>query len=258
MRAIKAFIRIIDIPIYRCTMEAHRGALAQARDRFAGSYPGNDQQAEGKREQLAAWWDKAHWYPWRFNEVVGYLAVMARRREIVGELFWREDKRIVGRPKGRLLYDRESLYLYVDPSWESKDIFDALNQAIGDLPKHKKRLRRRFIDTEILAGIGPDLNWKALVEFTKGQPERASAHQARVEDSEVTPNSALHPTPAGARVSAVVRLLNGEKRNVAPLRSAQPRRQRAQVRRSDVAEDRRWRERNGGVPQAHAEARRGR
>lgn len=168
---VKAFVRILDIPIYRCTFEKHAKALTTARERFASMCPRTDDLAQRKRRDLGTYFDKANWYPWRFNEIVGYVSLVTRRGEIVGELFLRESKRIVGRPKGRLIYHHEPLFMHVRREWKSKEIFDAMCSKLAELQKQDKRLRRRVLDTEILTNIGAHLDWRTIVNSVFREPK---------------------------------------------------------------------------------------
>ena len=91
--------------------------MEAAKTRFASVFRGADAIADRKRKELRDFFDRAKWYPWRYNEIVGYIRLVTRRSQVVGELFLRDAKRLAGRPTARFLYKGDLLLMYVRPEW---------------------------------------------------------------------------------------------------------------------------------------------
>lgn len=153
-----------DIPIYRCTRDRHAGEMDVAKGRFASAFRGTDAFADRKRKELRDFFDRAKWYPWRYNEIVGYIRLVTRRSELVGELFLREAKRLTGRPTARFLYKGKTLFTYVRPEWTNAQIRQRICAELIGLLRSDQRLRRRTLDTEVLLSIGPFVDWRGLVD----------------------------------------------------------------------------------------------
>lgn len=164
---------IVDIPIYRCSLECHKADMESRKERFASSFRGNDEVARRKRKELREYFDKAMWYPWRYNEVIGYIRVSTRRSEIVGELFLRDAKRIGRRPTARFCYRGEPIFFHIGQEWSGEQIAERLRSSITAFQGRDKRLRKRFIDTGILSDISPYLDWRGLVDETETVPNQA-------------------------------------------------------------------------------------
>jgi hypothetical protein len=164
---------LLDIAIYRCTRDRHASQLEAAKARFASAFRGADAIADRKRKELRDFFDRAKWYPWRYNEIVGYIRLVTRRSEVVGELFLRDAKRLASRPTARFLYKGDLLLMYVRPEWTNVQILQQIREELTALLRSDGRLRRRALDTEVLLSIGPFVDWRGLVDAAKRNPGSA-------------------------------------------------------------------------------------
>ena len=92
-----------EIPIYRCTLDAHTEFIAREKDsylRYVGADPINT--PDSYASALASF-ERERWYPWRFNEVVGWIRLYRYGSQIRGELWFVRSKRLV--PRGQKNYE---------------------------------------------------------------------------------------------------------------------------------------------------------
>jgi GNAT superfamily N-acetyltransferase len=138
--------------------------MGVAKGRFASAFRGTDAFADRNRKELRDFFDRAKWYPWRYNEIVGYIRLVTRRSEIVGELFLRDAKRLAGRPTARFLYKGDLFLVYVRPEWTNAQILQQIHEELIAFLRSDRTLRRRVLDTEVLLSIGPFVDWRGLVD----------------------------------------------------------------------------------------------
>lgn len=159
----------LEIPIYRCDQNQHtketekeRKNHIASRFRFAPELP----QKIYKELRTHAENDfNVHlWYPWRYNEIVGWIRLCADGTRIVGELWYIKAKTI-----RRRLVKKEFFYtsmkfieLNVHSNDSSEEIFKKICTELEQL-NSKRLLKKRYMDIDIFNTIGPFIDWRQLL-----------------------------------------------------------------------------------------------
>ena len=156
---------VFDIPIYRCTIEKHARELQEEKKKFLS--PLFKYGPEIVHSQSYAfqqnYFDREKWYPWYFNEIVGWIRLFTLEDQIKGELWFVKAQRIrKGLKKKRMYYVGEAFRLWRFPKKSSTQIYEKLC-SILDRVRTEKPLKGRYVDMELFHSIGPHVDWKKLL-----------------------------------------------------------------------------------------------
>ena len=158
-----------EIPIYRCDQNQHEKETEKERTDFIANRfqfaPELPQKIDKQLHTDAEKDFNAHcWYPWRYNEIVGWIRLYADGTRIVGELWYIRAKTI-----RRRLVKKEYSYipmkfieLNVHSSDSSEDIFKKICAELEQL-NSKRLLKKRYMDIDIFKTIGPFIDWRQLL-----------------------------------------------------------------------------------------------
>ena len=159
---------IFDIPIYRCSINKHTAELENDKRKHLQSLV-DIHGPEVKKSQSYKWWgdyfDREKWYPWRYNEIVGWIRIYLLGRQIRGELWFISSKVIRKGLKNKAYYYRgKEFELTVFQTMSSADIYQMLLDQL-EILKDCWSKKKRFLDTELLEEIGPFLDWHNFLDF---------------------------------------------------------------------------------------------
>src|SRR3954468_6324633 len=84
----------LDLPIYRLSLDQHTAELEAAKKKSLAPLEAHKKTAPESYKIAERWFDQYDWYPWRYNEVIGWLRLYALGSQIRGELWWVKAKRI--------------------------------------------------------------------------------------------------------------------------------------------------------------------
>jgi len=159
---------LFEIPVYRSSTEKFEKELHDKADTYMLSNPLESYEehydkvtAKNKFEALRNWYIHHIGYPWKFNEIVGYVLLNIDREIFTGELFLNEKKRIVQNSKGKIVYKAEAFRFDVNPTMTDKEIFDKVLVELKLLNK-KGNTKGRYIDTNRFETVGKFINWQDL------------------------------------------------------------------------------------------------
>jgi hypothetical protein len=105
--------------------------------------------------------------PWQFNQIIGWLRLIAEGNKIGGHIWWIDAKRINRRMRNKILY----LKTYSDvlqvffPKDSSTEIFNKLLERLTAMTKESK-YKKRYIDLDVFCRVGPFIDWRALLDKT--------------------------------------------------------------------------------------------
>jgi hypothetical protein len=159
-----------DLPIYRLLegdynqqLDAYvEGALygrtEEERSRFAGRFRGR----EGLEASTRDYYWKDFGGPWQFNEVIGYVRLYFFGRQIRGELWWVDAKRIVRtRRKLYFMHDLSTASpVRVPPGSDDGAVY---NLILTFVDRVRQRLGKRYLETTLLETVGPYVRWSSLL-----------------------------------------------------------------------------------------------
>jgi hypothetical protein len=156
---------VFDIPIYRCRIDKHTREFEDEKTKFFS--PLFKYGPEVIHSQSYAfqqnYFDREKWYPWRFNEVIGWIRLFTLEDQIKGELWFVKAQRIrKGLKKKSIHYVGEAFRLWRFPKKSSTQIYEKLC-SILDRILAEEPLKGRYVDTELFHNIGPYVDWKKLL-----------------------------------------------------------------------------------------------
>lgn len=159
----------LEIPIYRCTHEAHGVARNLRLERYCGSAGSVSAEARKRLEEHVS----EHFLScWEYNEAIGWLRVFWLDHQLRGEYHLAREKRLyLG---GRRTYEAcgKAFEAWVHDDATSADIFTMLRKHIAQFAREWPLSGRRPIDTRALERIGPHVDWRSFMEYESKRPTR--------------------------------------------------------------------------------------
>ncbi|WP_413669383.1 hypothetical protein ACEN9X_05130 [Mucilaginibacter sp. Mucisp86] len=159
---------LFEIPVYRTSTEKFEETLDKKVADWTSLNPVSADEAffgkklaEEKFEARRQWYKSHIGYPWKFNEIVGYVLLNLDGQIFTGELFLNEKKRTVQNSKGKIVYKTEAFRFDVNPTITDKEIFDTILVELKSLNK-KGVTKGRYIDTNRFETVGKFINWRDL------------------------------------------------------------------------------------------------
>ena len=157
-----------EIPIYRCHIKKRTDEFDKERKRFTNFLlmHGGDQLPNCTLQKSIQRHGERQWYPWLYNEIIGYIRLYALGTQIRGETWFIHAKRIRRDLKRkRLFHFGKAFEVNVNISNSSTEIFEMVIIEIKNLYKEKP-YKCRYIDIDTFLNIEPIVNWKGLVNLT--------------------------------------------------------------------------------------------
>jgi len=153
-----------DIPIYRCSPDRHTSWLAEEKRKSLQPFEDTRDTAPESLAIAKQWFDEWHWYPWRYNETIGWLRLYALGAQIRAELWYVKAKRIVRETRKRIFFVGKEFELSFRTTDSNTEIGREVLERLKDL-KQQPLFRKRFIDLECFEAVAPNLDWKGLLTF---------------------------------------------------------------------------------------------
>jgi hypothetical protein len=153
-----------EIPIYRCPIDRHTKEMEK--DKLDWLEPSQEVKNSHPEYFCHAkrFWESHRWYPWRYNEVIGWLRLFVFGSQIRGELWYTKAKCILPKPK-KLMFSRGDVFLRgFHPRQTDTEILTELTAELVKFQK-SKRLKGRFLDLECFFSIAPSVRWRKLLGF---------------------------------------------------------------------------------------------
>ena len=156
-------VHFLDIPIYRQRIEKLVGEIDKEKLKYADI------------EDKATYCDVVNtfWYPWKYNEIVGWIELFVIPTQIRGEYWWLnnnsipvEDERITKNSKKKFYLRGKLFELQIYSQDTSLKIYKKLSKKIITESK-TKRFQGRYFDLHHLEALGPFVNWRELIDYVK-------------------------------------------------------------------------------------------
>lgn len=156
-----------QIPIYIRDHGSHTKDLAEKkkkrRNLFLNGCPEDFRKEYVKRGSLKKNldnWEYNNWYPWRFNEIVGYITLYRFGSQLRGDLWLVRGKITKRMAKKRFFYYGK----FFEKSFHSmeKDVTQMIVETIIKYAEESESLKNRFFDFEEFKRISPFIDWNNL------------------------------------------------------------------------------------------------
>ncbi len=101
-------------------------------------------------------------YPWKFNEIIGWILISIDREYLHGYLFYKQSsKNTVPGTKGKIIQHNESFTITIAEEMTNLEIYLYILTELKGFIK-RKILKDNYIDTNRFETIGKYINWKNL------------------------------------------------------------------------------------------------
>lgn len=154
----------LDLPIYRLTLDQHTAALEEAKKKYLAPLEAQKEAAPESYVHADRWFDAYHWYPWRYNEIIGWLRLYALGTQIRGELWFVKAKRITQGMRKRFFYVGKAFESSFRETHSNEQIANGVEKAIRQFLQ-ERRMKRRALDLECFEVAASVLNWRVLLGF---------------------------------------------------------------------------------------------
>ncbi len=156
---------LFDIPIYRCPIEKHTKELDEAKKerlQYLIDLHGPEVINSNAYEHIGNDFDRRVWYPWRYNEVIGWIRIYALGDQARGELWFTNAKRIRSDLKNKkIFYIGKTFEMHIFKSQSSKDIFNAICEELL-LQEKQTPIKGRYLDKDMFCRTGKFINWRQV------------------------------------------------------------------------------------------------
>src|SRR5574341_807400 len=120
---------LFDIPIYRCSETEYGKEFSEIEHRYMQGF--DSEGAPISYAKIKKQFMETYWYPWKFNEIIGYIHLHVEhsptvRVKIDGDLFYVKAKRIAKGVKSKILGMGKIYEYFVYPSSTSRQIYEGL------------------------------------------------------------------------------------------------------------------------------------
>jgi hypothetical protein len=117
--------------------------------------------------------DEKEWYPWPYNEVIGWIQISVCGSEIKGDLYFVDSKKIRRGIKKCFRWTAELFQIEVFPNDSSTKIYNAICAELDEF-RSEMPYRKRYLHTEAFGDIGPFVDWRGLVNFYQAKDAKQS------------------------------------------------------------------------------------
>ncbi len=154
-----------DIPIYRCSREKHTQELYKAKKKvlqFMIDLNGIEVKNSSSYESLGNRYDFRFWYPWRYNEIIGWIRLYALGDQARGDLWFSNAKKIRSNLKNKRIFCRGKAFeRTILKNQSSTDIFHTICEELA-VQEKEPPIKGRYLDKNMFYYIGKFINWRQI------------------------------------------------------------------------------------------------
>jgi hypothetical protein len=151
-----------EIPIYRCNQDTHTKEMESQLKEYT-----NEEIKEVAPESYQHWINYFHrsmWYPWKFNEAIGWICLYIFGSQIRGDYFLITSKRIgKGTRNKRFKFYGKAFEHSLPRNLSSSEIYQEITIALNMLKKNRP-FKNRYLDLSSFETIGQFVDWVSLVD----------------------------------------------------------------------------------------------
>ena len=163
-------MKVINIPIYRTTIE-----------QFDKEFKNDKLRKEDFEQILWNYVDRMNyikelnWFPWEYNEIIGFIRLSCTLTEIEGALFLMNYKRIIRNFIPRKIRYQKTLF-HVDYSnfTDNSSFTEILRKEIINVAKNESSIKRRCIDILSFENFAKYYDWGNLIQNNRSDNKISS------------------------------------------------------------------------------------
>lgn len=152
-----------EIAVYKSKEDVYNSEMERERQEYLSKLMASRDEAPDSYAFAEKWFDEKNWYPWRYNQIIGWLRLYILGTQVRAEYFFIDAKRITRRIKDKkFLWCGKAFELNFDLPNSSSTIYSGICKALKGLSK-KHPFKKGYIDLEAFYQIGPFVNWRTLI-----------------------------------------------------------------------------------------------
>ena len=150
-----------EIPIYRCTLNEHTAYMQIEESKIKEAVPSTlyPESAQAILNNFHA----SIWYPWKYNEIIGYLNLYIMGSQFRADLWLAKKLRYNrGITKKTFKYYGKALEKQMPRNKSSEEIFEFMLEELKKL--NERDFRKHYFDLKTFKVIGKFINWIELID----------------------------------------------------------------------------------------------
>ena len=152
-----------EIPVYRCSIKTHTAEMKSKEREF--THDEWKEVAPESYQNSINYFDRTIWYPWRYNEIIGWIRLYVMGNQIRGEYYFDASGRIrKGIRKKKYVYCGKAFEHHLFGDMTSQEIFNEIISVLEKINKNEKPFKKRYIDLTTFKTIGEFVDWKMLID----------------------------------------------------------------------------------------------
>jgi|GEM_PF-4496923 len=175
-------INFFDIPIYRCSPEVLEEEFETAKRKYVDNAKKAVKEPDASFDELLEnHFVNENWYPWHYNEIIGWLELYAmideQRIRIGANIYFINNLRICRSNKRRIItpygFRKDGSKRFHSPvifefqltePYDNKTIFEKLTGALENL-MNRAVFKSRYVELNKFFEIGRFVDWVAFFKF---------------------------------------------------------------------------------------------
>ena len=156
---------LFSIPIYRCTSDKHKiESEKELSKALSDTGYTNDEASELYEITKQRFWNE-QWYPWEYNDIIGWIQLNTQKTNVHGELWLARKKQFRRKIKDKFFYltQASDFYVRIADDDSPNDIYLKLRTEILAIMKTPK-LKNRYIDLSNFDAVAPHTDWEAITK----------------------------------------------------------------------------------------------
>lgn len=150
-----------EIPIYRCSLQSHTIDMQLEEAKIIESVP--KELYPESHQSILNNFHTSLWYPWKYNEIIGYLNLYIMGGQFRANIFMVDKKRYdKGITKKKYISLGKTLERHIPRSKSSEEIFKFIIEELVNL--NKRDYEKFHFDLRTFKVVGNFINWLELVE----------------------------------------------------------------------------------------------
>jgi len=152
-----------EIPIYRCDQSTHTNEMKNSEEKLVDEF--HHFNSKSHEDRMRNYFHNSKWYPWRYNEVIGWLCLYIMGTQLRGEIWFESSKRInKGIRKKKFKWVGKAFEHNIRNRSESDEIFTEFVEVLEQLKSKDNFFRKRHLDLSVFKVNGRFINWVELID----------------------------------------------------------------------------------------------
>lgn len=135
---------ILSIPIYRCSPDQHYNDMEHEKEKYLKSFfKSADNDLIEKNSRM---FSRECWYPWQYNEIVGFLQIVLNKAKLEGVLWFNVKRISKNNKRKRILLKGKVFECLLNINNSENELIEIVSDKIFDWFNNSPTMKNRYID----------------------------------------------------------------------------------------------------------------